>query len=98
MRHPQVPSHLLNCDWAAYELSVLANLTRDLQRVTTKLERKLSTNRVHNARIVLRRFQSICRVLDRDGLNLEEYEQAKKELNRFRKNLGKLRDIEVLVE
>jgi len=98
MRHPQVPSHLLNCDWAAYELSVLATLTRDLQDATAKLERKLTTSRVHNARIALRRFQSICRVLDRDGLNLEEYDQAKRELNRFRKSLGKLRDLEILVE
>src|SRR5271168_1901123 len=98
MRHPQVPSHLLNCDWAAYELSVLANLTRDLQAVTGKLERKLTTSRVHNARIALRRFQSICRVLDRDGLKLEEYDLAKRELNRFRKSLGKLRDLEILVE
>jgi CHAD domain-containing protein len=98
MRHPQVPSHLLNCDWAAYELSVLASLTRDLQAVTAKLERKLTTSRVHNARIALRRFQSICRVLDRDGLRLDEYDLAKRELNRFRKSLGKLRDLEILVE
>jgi CHAD domain-containing protein len=98
MRHLQVPSHLLDCDWAAYELSVLANLTRDLQVVTAKLEKKLTTNRVHNARIALRRFQSICRILDRDGLRLDEYDLAKRELNSFRKNLGKLRDLEILVE
>jgi CHAD domain-containing protein len=98
MRHLQVPSHLLNCDWAAYELSVLASLTFDLQDTTGKLEKKLTTSRVHNARIVLRRFQSVGRILDRDGLRLEEYDRAKKCLNSVRKNLGKLRDLEVLVE
>jgi len=98
MRDLQVPSHLSDCDWAAYELSVLTALAHNLEGVTLKLRKKLTTKRVHDARVVLRRFQSICRVLDKDGLRLNEYDDAKRELNKLRKSLGKLRELEILVE
>jgi CHAD domain-containing protein len=98
MRRLAVSPHLLECDWAAFELSVLRTLTRDLERATEKLDAKLTQGRIHTARITLRRWQSVCSILDNDGLYLEDYQLVKAELEKYRKSLGKLRDWEILIE
>jgi len=66
--------------------------------VTGKLDAKLTQGRIHAARIVLRRWQSVCAILDNDGLCLEDYQLVKAELKKLRKSLGKLRDWEILIE
>ncbi len=94
----QIPAHLLHTDWAGYELSVLNSLSQDIRKAIAKLDEKLSTNRVHVARVTIRRWQSICKILDADGLYVEHYELAKQNLRKLRKDLGKIRDLEVLID
>jgi CHAD domain-containing protein len=93
-----VPPHLRHSSWPIYEVKVLTDLLPDLQAVVTKLNKKISTKRVHATRVVLRRWQAVAQVVANDDWKLPKYQMLDKRLNKFRKSLGKLRDSEILLE
>jgi CHAD domain-containing protein len=94
----ETPPQLLTSPWPEYELAVLKTLSKDLRKAIKKVEERPTTNRVHTARVVLRRWQSIGRILDQDTLTIESYTLVKNELNKLRKRLGKIRDWEILID
>jgi len=88
----------LTSPWPEYELAALKRLSKDLRKVIKKVEERPTTNRVHTARVVLLRWQSIGRILDQDALTIASYNLVKNELNMLRKRLGKIRDWQILIE
>lgn len=90
------PEHLIGVSWLSQEESRALHVMRDIEKSLGKAHKKLTLNRVHEIRVVLRRWYSIWDILCLDRWQDDQYEKrigrAFKELN---KQLGKLRDIDV---
>ncbi|MDP3507890.1 MAG: CHAD domain-containing protein [Candidatus Melainabacteria bacterium] len=90
------PEHLIGVSWLSQEESRALHVMRDIEKSLGKAHKKLTLNRVHEIRVVLRRWYSIWDILCLDRWQDDQYEKrigrTFKELN---KQLGKLRDIDV---
>jgi CHAD domain-containing protein len=90
------PEHLIGVSWLSQEESRALHVMRDIEKCLGKAHKKLTFNRVHEIRVVLRRWYSIWDIMCLDRWQDEQYEKqignTFKELN---KQLGKLRDLDV---
>jgi CHAD domain-containing protein len=93
-----VPPHLRNNPWPTYQIDVLAKLFPELRKALNKLRRKITSKRVHAARVVLRRWQAVTKVVTSEVSPIRNYKGLKVRLNTVRKILGNLRDWEILLE
>lgn len=93
-----IPAYLRNTPWPAYKTQVLSNLLPELRQAITKLTKKVSTERVHSTRVVLRRWQVATKVIEIEGSDWSHYQALNGKLNKLRKALGTLRDCEILLE
>jgi CHAD domain-containing protein len=94
-----VPPHLDGSPWLMFEQQRALHIYDDLSRTLRRLSKKPSAERVHEARVVLRRWDCIWNVLDADGWTTKKYSrQVGKELKKIRHLLGVLRDCDVNIE
>lgn len=94
-----VPPHLDDSTWLDFEqktaLTVYDSLARSLKRLCSEA----NVPRVHEARVVLRRFDSIWKVLKEDGWESKKFKRSVgNDLKEVRRMLGKLRDWDVNLE
>lgn len=91
-----IPEHLLSLSWFDLEEERALSVLSDLESELKGIHKKLSPKRVHQARVVIRRWYSIWEILSADNWQDNEYEKSVGlRLGKFNKNLGKLRDIDV---
>ncbi len=94
-----VPPHLDGSPWLMFEQQTALLIYDDLSRSLRRLSKKPSADRVHIARVVLRRWDCIWHVLEDDGWMSKKYwRQVGKELKEIRHMLGTLRDCDVNIE
>lgn len=94
-----VPPHLDGSPWLAFEQQRALHIYDDLSRSLRRLARKPSADRVHEARVVLRRWDCIWNVLEADDWSTKKYSKnVGKELKKIRHLLGTLRDCDVNIE
>ncbi len=94
-----VPPHLDGSPWLMFEQQRALHIYDDLSRTLRRLSKKPSADRVHEARVVLRRWDCIWNVLDVDGWSTKKYwKEVGKELKKIRHLLGALRDCDVNIE
>jgi len=90
------PSHLITVSWLSQEEGRAIVVMRDLEQSLTKVHKRLTTRRVHETRVVLRRWYSIWDILSLDRWQDEEYEKRiGSTLKAVNKLLGSLRDLDV---
>jgi CHAD domain-containing protein len=94
-----VPPHLAHSSWINFEassaLSVLGTLSDELK----DLKKKVSVRRVHKARVALRRWFSVWKVLEQDGWESKHFKKSvSKPLKNVLEALGELRDMDVALE
>lgn len=90
------PEHLITVSWLSQEESRALSVMRDIEKCLAKSHKKLTVKRVHEIRVVLRRWYSIWDILCLDRWQDEQYEkQIGKTFKALNKQLGKLRDIDV---
>lgn len=95
----RVPPHLDGSPWLTFEQQRALNIYDDLSRSLRRLSKKPSAERVHEARVVLRRWDCIWDVLEADGWSTKKYaKEVGKELKKIRHLLGTLRDCDVNIE
>lgn len=91
--------HLDNSPWLAFEQQTAFSLYEDLSMALRRLSKKPTADRVHEARVALRRWDCVWNVLRQDGWESDKYAKTVgKELRRIRKLLGTLRDCDVNIE
>ncbi len=94
-----VPPHLDGSPWLMFEQQTALLIYDDLSRTLRRLAKKPSADRVHEARVALRRWDCIWNVLEADGwLSQKYWRQVGKELKQIRHLLGSLRDCDVNIE
>ncbi len=94
-----VPPHLAGSPWLMFEQQTALLIYDDLSRTLRRLSKKPSADRVHEARVVLRRWDCIWHVLEEDGwLSKQYWRQVGKEFREIRHMLGTLRDCDVNIE
>lgn len=99
LSEPTVPPHLDGSPWLMFEQQRALHIYDDLSRTLRKLAKKPSAERVHEARVVLRRWDCIWNVLEADGWSTKKHwKQVGKELKKIRHLLGTLRDCDVNIE
>jgi CHAD domain-containing protein len=99
LAEPTIPPHLDGSPWLMFEQQRALHIYDDLSRTLRRLSKKPSAERVHEARVVLRRWDCIWNVLDADGWSTKKYwKQVGKELKKIRHLLGTLRDCDVNIE
>lgn len=90
------PEHLIGVSWLSQEESRALHVMRDIEKCLAKAHKKLTVNRVHEIRVVLRRWYSIWDILCLDRWQDDQYEkQIGRTFKELNKQLGKLRDIDV---
>lgn len=93
------PEHLVTVSWLSQEESRAIAIMRDLERCLAKVKKKLTYDRVHEMRVVLRRWYSIWEILTLDRWQDDNYEKAiGSTFKALNKQLGKLRDLDVNIE
>jgi CHAD domain-containing protein len=97
----RAPEHLLSYSWLELEKRQALSVLTDLETMVKRLDKKLSPKRVHQSRVVLRRWYSVWDILAIDGWEDSGYPEGGFEksvgadLRRLNKQLGKLRDLDV---
>ncbi|CAN5419353.1 hypothetical protein BH11CYA1_BH11CYA1_43010 [soil metagenome] len=95
-RITHAPEHLITVSWLSQEESRALSVMRDIEKCFAKAHKKLTYRRVHEIRVVLRRWYSIWDILSLDRWQDEQYEkQIGSTFKALNKQLGKLRDIDV---
>jgi CHAD domain-containing protein len=90
------PEHLIGVSWLSQEESRALHVMRDIEKCLGKAHKKLTLNRVHGIRVVLRRWYSIWDIMCLDRWQDDQYEkQIGSTFKMLNKQLGKLRDIDV---
>ncbi len=90
------PEHLITVSWLSQEEGRAIVVMRDLEQSLSKVHKKLDTKRVHETRVVLRRWYSIWDILTLDRWQDEEYEKRiGRTLKAVNKLLGSLRNLDV---
>jgi CHAD domain-containing protein len=96
---PLVPPHLDGSPWLMFEQQAALVIYDDLNRTIRRLAKKPSADRVHEARVALRRWDCIWNILKEDGwLSKKYWKQVGKELKKIRRMLGEIRDCDVNLE
>ena len=94
-----IPPHLANTTWVQHEHAAALAAFGDLKRDLKRLKKKVSADRVHRARVTLRRWFSVWKVLQGDGWESKKFKTGiGKTLKKLQKLLGKLRDTDVNLE
>src|SRR6185437_872475 len=94
-----VPPHLSTVSWIDHESVTARTALRDLSRELKAMSKKPSVTRVHRARVALRRWSSIWKLLRTDGWETDRfYHQIGKPLKKLQKLLGACRDLDVNIE
>jgi CHAD domain-containing protein len=94
-----VPPHLARTGWITHEANCAIAVYQDLRKDLRDLKKKVTANRVHRARVTLRRWFSVWKVLSADRWESKSYaEGVGKRLRKLQKLLGELRDVDVNIE
>lgn len=94
-----VPPHLNDSAWLAYEYNTMYLIYEGLRGCLQNLADKQSAKNVHEARVSLRRWDCIWKVLQDDGWQSKKYHKhVGKKLKTIRQMLGALRDCDVNLE
>lgn len=97
--HTVVPPHLARTSWITHEANCAIAVYQDLRRDLRDLKKRVTANHVHRARVTLRRWFSIWKVLRDDRWESKSYrEGVGKRLRKLQKMLGELRDVDVNIE
>ncbi len=97
----RAPEHLLSYSWLELEKDQALRVFTDLENIVGKLDKKLTEKRVHDVRVVLRRWASVWDILAADGWEESNNPDRSFEKNIGRhlrklvKSLGQLRDLDV---
>lgn len=90
------PEHLIEVSWLSQEEGRALHVMRDIEKCLSKAHKKLTFDRVHEIRVVLRRWYSIWDIMCLDRWQDDQYEkQIGRTFKELNKQLGKLRDIDV---
>jgi CHAD domain-containing protein len=99
----RAPEHLLSYSWLELEKDQALRIFSDLEKIVGKLDKKLTEKRVHDVRVVLRRWYSVWDILAVDGwedaADSERTFEKKigRHLKKLIKSLGQLRDLDVSI-
>ncbi|HEY9712236.1 MAG TPA: CHAD domain-containing protein, partial [Chroococcales cyanobacterium] len=94
-----VPTHLDKSGWLDYEQETALSVFKGLRKGLKRLSRKATAKRVHDARVNLRRFDAIWKVLKQDGWESKKFKRSiGNDLKEVRRMLGSLRDWDVNIE
>ncbi|HNB24298.1 MAG TPA: CHAD domain-containing protein [Candidatus Melainabacteria bacterium] len=98
------PPHLREQPWLELEQKTALGIYEDVEKVLkklakVKLHKEPAAKTVHETRVVLRRWESIWGVLERDGWNDKKFwKKTGSKLRKLHKMLGNLRDWDVNLE
>lgn len=85
--------------WVAIESRSLNALTDLAIKELTRLEKNVTAKRIHKARVALRRWSALWKLLREDGWETEKFHvKVNKPLNGLLKVLGKARDADINLE
>lgn len=91
-----VSPHLGKTNWLDFEYQTITNLSANLVVELDRLVSKTTTKRVHEARVMLRRWFSVWKFMKKDGWGSDDFERhVEGKLRKLLKKLGKLRDWDV---
>jgi CHAD domain-containing protein len=94
-----VPPHLEGIGWLKYESDTALSLCDQISKELSRLVERVSVKRVHEARVVLRTWDSVWEVLKQDHWQSKRYEKnLGKRIHSLRGLLGRLRDWDVNIE
>jgi CHAD domain-containing protein len=97
--YSQAPTYLQDIAWLDFELKRAQDLAHTLKIQLKRLNRKCSVSRVHDARVALRRWNSVWDVMEADGWQSRKFKSTvSKQLKKLLKVLGDLRDCDVCLE
>lgn len=93
------PPHLARTNWITHEANCALAVYQDLRKDLRALKKKVSANHVHKARVTLRRWFSVWKVLREDDWESKSYKKGiGSRLRKLQKMLGELRDLDVNIE
>jgi CHAD domain-containing protein len=91
-----IAPHLGKTNWLDFEYQTITNLSASLVVELDRLVAKTTTKRVHECRVMLRRWFSVWKVLKKDGWGSDAFEnKVGSKLRKLLKKLGQLRDWDV---
>jgi CHAD domain-containing protein len=94
-----VPPHLARTGWITHEAQCAIAVYQELRKELRALKKKVSPGHVHKARVALRRWFSIWKVLREDHWESQAYvKSVGKKLKKLQNLLGDLRDTDVNIE
>jgi CHAD domain-containing protein len=97
--HAVVPPHLSRTGWITHEANCAIAVYQDLRKDIRALKKKVTANHVHKARVTMRRWFSVWKVLKDDHWDTKSFEKSiGKRLRKLQKLLGELRDVDVNIE
>jgi CHAD domain-containing protein len=90
------PPHLARTSWITHEANCALAVYQDLRKDLQNLKKKVTANRVHKARVTLRRWFSVWKVMRQDRWESDGYQKKiGARLKKLQKMLGELRDLDV---
>lgn len=93
------PEHLLMLNWFELEETRALSVLEEMQAALKLIDEKLSPRRVHEVRVVIRRWYSVWDILKVDNWRDHRYDKkVGKPLTKLNKALGRLRDLDVNIE
>lgn len=93
------PPHLIEKVWLEFERDTALGVFDELEKTLERLSARSTAKRVHEARVALRRWDSVWAVLERDGWRTDKYwDKVGGKLKKLHKALGRLRDWDVNLE
>lgn len=94
-----VPEHLLSLNWFELEEARALSIFEELKVELKSLKKKLNNKRVHQARVVIRRWYSIWEILEADNWQDKRYvKKIGTPLSLINKELGRVRDLDVNID
>jgi CHAD domain-containing protein len=100
----RAPEHLLSYSWLELEKNQALLVFSDLEEMARILDKKLNASRVHQARVILRRWYSVWDIMAIDGWEDSGYPDGGFELSigasmrKLNKSLGTMRDLDVSLD
>jgi CHAD domain-containing protein len=99
VENANIPPHLTQRTWLEFEEATASSLCDSLAAELKLIRKKVSAKHVHDTRVALRRWNSVWKVLQRDGWRTKKFWQGVgKPLKHLRQRLGQLRDWDVNLE